>query len=58
MDGFDRPDVTVLRMDPVDVSSTGVRAALRAGRGSDEVSAAVFELIRAEGLYRQTPVLP
>ena len=55
---FDRPEVTVLRMDPVDVSSTGVRAALRAGAGTDEVPAAVLELIRAEGLYRQTPVLP
>jgi nicotinate-nucleotide adenylyltransferase len=58
MQGLGRPDVTVLRMDPVDVSSTGVRAALRAGRGSDQVPGPVLALIRTEGLYRQTPVLP
>jgi nicotinic acid mononucleotide adenylyltransferase len=58
MQGFGRPDVTVLLMDPVEVSSTGVRAALRAGRGSDQVPGPVLALIRTEGLYRQTPVLP
>ena len=58
MQSLDRPDVTVLRMDPVDVSSTGVRAALRAGRGSDQVPSAVLQRIEAEGLYRQSPVLP
>ena len=52
------PDVTELRMAPVDVSSTGVRAALREGGGADQVAQGVLALIRAEGLYRQTPVLP
>jgi len=51
-------DVTQLDMAPVDVSSTGVRAALRAGSGADLVPAAVLTLIAAEGLYRHTPVLP
>jgi nicotinic acid mononucleotide adenylyltransferase len=55
---FYGPDVTELRMPPVDVSSTGVRAALRAGSGADLVPPAVYALIAAEGLYRQTPVLP
>ena len=53
-----RPGVTELEMEPVDVSSTRVRAALRAGGGSGDVPPAVLELVRAEGLYRQTPVLP
>jgi nicotinic acid mononucleotide adenylyltransferase len=57
-EAFDGPDVTQLRMATVDVSSTGVRAALRDGKGVDQVPAGVLDLIRAEGLYRQTPVLP
>jgi len=35
-----------------------VRAALREGGGADQVAQGVLALIRAEGLYRQTPVLP
>jgi len=55
---LERADVIELRMAPVDVSSTGVRAALREGGGAGDVPAAVLQLIRTEGLYRQTPVLP
>jgi nicotinic acid mononucleotide adenylyltransferase len=51
-------DLTELDMAPVDVSSTGVRAALRGGGGGADVPPGVLELVRAEGLYRQTPVLP
>ena len=47
--------MTQLRMTPVDLSSTGVRAELAAGRGDGEVAPAVLELIRREGLYGEGP---
>ena len=49
------PDVTELRMTPVDLSSTGVRAELAAGRGDGDVAPAVLQLIRREGLYGDGP---
>jgi nicotinate-nucleotide adenylyltransferase len=52
------PDVTELRMPPVDVSSTGVRAALRDGAGASDVPPPVLAMIRELRLYRQTTVLP
>jgi nicotinate-nucleotide adenylyltransferase len=53
------PEVIPLRMAPVDVSSTDVRAALLHGdAGGSDLPPPVLELIRAERLYRQTTVLP
>jgi nicotinate-nucleotide adenylyltransferase len=48
-------DVTELNMAPVDLSSTGVRAAIATGNGDGDVDPAVLELIRREGLYAETP---
>jgi nicotinate-nucleotide adenylyltransferase len=48
-------DVTQLDMTPVDLSSTGVRSEIAAGRGDGDVAPAVLELIRREGLYAQAP---
>jgi len=48
-------DVTKLDMTPVDLSSTGVRNEIGAGRGDGDVAPAVLELIRREGLYAQAP---
>jgi nicotinate-nucleotide adenylyltransferase len=48
------PDVVALQMEPVDLASTEIRAAV--GRGEDLgelVPDAVAELIAAEGLYRE-----
>ena len=52
---IDDRDAIELEMDPVDLSSTQVRDALRAGDGADLVPTAVLELIRAEGLYGGSP---
>jgi nicotinate-nucleotide adenylyltransferase len=49
------PGVTELEMEPVDLSSTRVREQLAAGGGTDAVTPAVLELIRAHGLYGGTP---
>jgi nicotinate-nucleotide adenylyltransferase len=48
-------DVTQLDMTPVDLSSTGVRREIAAGRGEGDVAPAVLELIRREGLYAEAP---
>jgi len=48
-------DVTELAMQPVDLSSTGVRSELRTGGGQDAVAPQVLELIRAQGLYGGAP---
>lgn len=52
---LDGTDVTQLDMTPVDLSSTGARAEIAAGRGEGDVAPAVLELIRREGLYAQAP---
>jgi nicotinate-nucleotide adenylyltransferase len=55
--GFTVPDGDAVPLDmaPVDLSSTGVREALRTGGGEQLVPPAVLALIRAQGLYGGTP---
>ena len=47
--------VTALQMEPVDLSSTGIREALAAGFGEDGVAPEVLAFIRAHGLYDKPP---
>jgi nicotinic acid mononucleotide adenylyltransferase len=50
-----RDGIVVLDMPPVDLSSTGVRAQLAAGRAAGGLAPSVQELIDRERLYDNAP---